>query len=97
MKICLNSYDPFIFTAVGRKACEKYGLSPLIDGPCRREPDFESEYLSITALHRKGNLRRGEERAILSFTSCARTGSLSSLEVPMRAIGKATAYANTSL
>ena len=33
---------------------EEHGLPPYVDDSCRREPDFESEYPSITALCRAG-------------------------------------------
>ena len=55
MTICLNTYEPLVFTGTGRKAHEKYGFPPFIDSSCRREPDFESEYPSITALCRGPN------------------------------------------
>ncbi len=53
MTICLNTYEPLVFTGAGRKAWKNYGFPPFIDSSCRREPDFESEYPSITALYRK--------------------------------------------
>ena len=34
---------------------EEQGIPPYVDDSCRREPDFESEYPSITALCRAGN------------------------------------------
>ncbi len=39
----------------GREAVRRYSLSPFIDGSCRREPDFESPFPSITATCRGGN------------------------------------------
>ena len=48
----LNSYRPLVLTTAGRQAITKYGLPPLTDGSCRREPDFESSHPSITALCR---------------------------------------------
>lgn len=53
MTICLNTYEPLVFTGAGRKAWKNYDFPPFIDSSCRREPDFESEYPSITALCRK--------------------------------------------
>ncbi len=71
MAICLNSYRPLIITAAGREACEKHGLYPFIDGSCRREPDFESDYPSITALCRKGKFApRLQEGNIVIYISC---------------------------
>ncbi len=36
------------------KAISDYNLPPFIDGSCRREPDFESRFPSITSLCRGG-------------------------------------------
>jgi len=54
MAIFLNSYRPLIETK-GWRAAEKYSLPPYIDGSIRREPDFEAEYPSVTALCRGRN------------------------------------------
>lgn len=51
-KILLNTYRPLIFTKFGSKAILKFNISPYVDGSCRREPDFQSEFPSITALCR---------------------------------------------
>ena len=63
MTIYLNSYRPLISTKAGRNASHTYGILPFVDGSCRREPDFESPYPSISALCRKGKfaprLRKG--------------------------------------
>lgn len=48
----LCSYRPIIRTKQGRQAVEKYGFKKYVDGSCRREPDFENPYPSITALCR---------------------------------------------
>lgn len=48
----LNTYRPLCKTKFGRQAILKYSLLPFIDGSCRREPDFESEFPSITAICR---------------------------------------------
>jgi len=50
--IYLNSYRPLISRTAGRKAARAYDFPPFIDGSCRREPDFQSQYPSITALCR---------------------------------------------
>lgn len=41
-------------TKTGLKAIEHYSLPAFIDSSCRREPDFENPYPSITALCRQG-------------------------------------------
>ena len=41
-------------TRFGREGIKKYKLPPFVDGSCRREPDFESEFPSITAICRAG-------------------------------------------
>lgn len=48
----LCSYKPIITSIQGQNAVKQYHFPPFIDGSCRREPDFESEYPSITALCR---------------------------------------------
>jgi len=48
----LCSYKPIIYSAQGQTAVEQYHFPPFIDGSCRREPDFESRYPSISALCR---------------------------------------------
>jgi len=51
-RIYLVSYGTLNRTSFGQKAIEKHGFPPFIDSSCRREPDFESKYPSITALCR---------------------------------------------
>ncbi len=51
----LATFHPLIRSASGRTAATNYGLPPFSDGSCRREPDFESKYPSITATCRSGN------------------------------------------
>lgn len=51
--IKLNSFRPLCSTLLGIEAIKKYKLPPFIDGSCRREPDFENQFPSITALCRK--------------------------------------------
>jgi len=41
---------------MGIEAIENHKLKPFIDASCRREPDLENEYPSITALCRKDKL-----------------------------------------
>lgn len=52
MKYFLNTYTPLIAYPAGRAAVLKHGLPPYIDGSCRREPDLESAFPSITAVCR---------------------------------------------
>ena len=51
----LATFRPLVRTVAGRTAAQRYGLPPFIDGSCRREPDFESLFPSITATCRGGN------------------------------------------
>jgi hypothetical protein len=51
--IYLAKYIPLVSTAAGRKAVDRYRLPPFIDGSCRREPDLQSRYPSITSLCRE--------------------------------------------
>ena len=55
MQIWLNSYRPLVIKPDGWKAIKKYGFHPFLDSSCRREPDFEAEPPSITALCRGRN------------------------------------------
>jgi hypothetical protein len=50
--IYLCSFRPLIEMPKGKKAVAKWNLPPFIDASCRREPDFESDCPSITALCR---------------------------------------------
>ena len=52
--IKLNSFRPLCSTTLGLEAIEKYNLPPFIDASCRREPDFQNSYPSISALCRQG-------------------------------------------
>ncbi|RYC70029.1 hypothetical protein [Spirosoma sordidisoli] len=52
--IYLVSYRPICQNKAGRQAVKLFNYPPYIDGSCRREPDFESNYPSITALCRAG-------------------------------------------
>jgi hypothetical protein len=46
----LSTYKPLVRTAAGRQAIRLHGLPPFVDGSCRREPDLESSFPSITAI-----------------------------------------------
>jgi hypothetical protein len=48
----LNEFRPLAETSHGRIAIEKFSLPAFIDASCRREPDLESRYPSISALCR---------------------------------------------
>lgn len=48
----LNSFRPLCHTKTGRLALERHELPPFIDASCRREPDFQSTFPSISALCR---------------------------------------------
>lgn len=56
MSVFLNSFVPLCSTKKGRKSIETFGLSPFVDGSCRREPDFEKERPAITCLCRTNKL-----------------------------------------
>jgi hypothetical protein len=49
----LVKYGPLNTTEEGQRAVARFGLPPYADGSCRREPDLESTYPSITALCRR--------------------------------------------
>lgn len=51
----LATYRPLVRALAGRQAIQEYSLPPFIDGSCRREPNFESPFPSITATCRGGN------------------------------------------
>ncbi|SFU18984.1 hypothetical protein SAMN04489724_0073 [Algoriphagus locisalis] len=54
-KIKLNSYHPLCKNDFGRNAIKGFGFHPFVDGSCRREPDFENLYPSITGLCRQNS------------------------------------------
>ena len=54
MAAFLVSYRPLAVTARGRQAAKSWGIPLYADGSCRREPDLQSHYPSITALCRGG-------------------------------------------
>lgn len=51
----LSAFRPLVGSASGRQALERHGLPPFIDSSCRREPDLESRFPSITAMCRAGH------------------------------------------
>ncbi|MBJ6145601.1 hypothetical protein [Hymenobacter sp. BT559] len=52
MAYYLNSYRPLIWTQFGQQAAINHNLPRFIDASCRREPDFESQFPSMTAICR---------------------------------------------
>jgi hypothetical protein len=66
----LATYRPLVKSPSGRQAVRQHALRPFIDGSCRREPDFESRFPSITATCRGRNfaprLRVGDRIAYLT-------------------------------
>jgi len=63
----LVSFHPLASTTQGRHASKSHGLPPYIDGSCRREPNLESEFPSITALCRAGKFAPHLQRGDLIF------------------------------
>jgi hypothetical protein len=65
MSIYLAKYRPLNSTPEGQRAVARFNLSPYVDGSCRREPDFECKFPSITALCREDlfapHLKEGDE------------------------------------
>ena len=55
-KIRIVTFTPLCYTLIGMQAIKNYNLKPFIDSSCRREPDFENEFPSITALCRTNKL-----------------------------------------
>jgi hypothetical protein len=51
--IRLNSFHPLCETEIGQNAIRNFNFPPFIDASCRREPDFENSFPSITALCRQ--------------------------------------------
>jgi hypothetical protein len=50
----LATFRPIIRTRAGFDAATRHGLPPFIDGSCRREPDLESPFPSMSASCRAG-------------------------------------------
>lgn len=66
----LVTYRPLVKNRAGRQAIREHALLPFVDGSCRREPDFEARFPSITATCRGGlfapRLRAGDRVAYLT-------------------------------
>jgi len=50
MACYLSTFKPLCFTAAGRQAVARFRHPPFVDASCRREPDFESPYPSISTI-----------------------------------------------
>lgn len=65
MTIYLAKYRPLNSTSEGQRATTQFDILPYVDGSCRREPDFECEFPSISALCRgklfAPHLKEGDE------------------------------------
>lgn len=68
--IYLNSFRPLCINKIGQKAVTKFGHPSFIDASCRREPDLENKYPSITSICRQGVFApRLRERDIVIYIS----------------------------
>ncbi len=55
-RLCfLATYHPLVESRCGRQAIRQHALPPFIDASCRREPDFESPFPSISATCHAGS------------------------------------------
>lgn len=65
MPIYLAKYRPMNSTPEGQCAVARFNIPPYVDGSCRREPDLECEFPSISALCRgelfAPHLKEGDE------------------------------------
>ena len=52
MSTYLAKYFPLCSTNAGQLAAANFNLPPYVDGSCRREPDFECQFPSISAICR---------------------------------------------
>ena len=66
----LSSYRPLVMNGRGKSAICRFGIPPFVDYSCRREPDFESRFPSITALCRGSNFapRLNESDIVIYMT-----------------------------
>ena len=71
MSIYLVTYCPLNINQSGCKAMRKHNLPPYIDGGCRREPDLQSAFPSISAVCRAGKfaprLKVGDTVVYITF------------------------------
>lgn len=70
MAYFLASYAPLIMSAEGKLAAEQFDIPPYVDYSCRREPDLESPFPSISAICRATNFvpRLNESDVIVYIT-----------------------------
>jgi len=70
MAFYLSTFRPLCLTAAGRQAVERFRHPPFVDASCRREPDFESAYPSISTICHGDlfapRLHRGDRIAFLT-------------------------------
>ena len=73
MSAFLVTYRPLAVSAHGRRVASSFSLPPFIDASCRREPDLESRYPSISALCRVNQfaprLHNGDEILYITVKS----------------------------
>jgi hypothetical protein len=66
----LVTYRPMAYTRRGREAAREFNIPLFADGSCRREPDLERDYPSITTLCRgerfAPRLERGDRVAYIA-------------------------------
>src|SRR5947207_14664766 len=71
MTIHLVTYRPLNSRPAGREAIKKHHLPPYVDGGCRREPDLQSAFPSISAVCRGANfaprLKEGDTVVYITF------------------------------
>ena len=79
MTAYLAKYRPLLSTPEGQRAAERFKIPPFVDGSCRREPDLESKFPSITALCRGAlfapKLSVGDEVIYITFKNFYRQPS----------------------
>ena len=64
----LSSFRPLVPNRAGRKPIANFGRPPYVDSSCRREPDLEHAFPSISALcHVKLFAPRLHEQAVVAF------------------------------
>jgi len=73
-KCWIVSFNPMCITARGRRAVKSHGVKPFVDSSCRREPDLEAAYPTITEICRPGKfafkLAAGDEVVYVSTKDC---------------------------
>jgi hypothetical protein len=68
MNVFLSTFRPLLRNRAGRQAIAKFDLPPYVDSSCRREPDLEHVFPSVSALcHGKLFAPRLHERDVVAF------------------------------